>query len=128
MKPRAALFIIATLVALGGLYLLLRDTGRSSISYEPQARMFRLVIGGQRVTNGPTVLDATRGDAITLVVSADRPATIHLHGYERLLPVQPGSDATLAFTAARAGWFPLGLHNPDGSETDLAALQVQPQP
>src|SRR4051794_31826526 len=101
MKPRAALFIIATLVALGGLYLFLRDTGRSSISYEPQARMFRLVIGGQRVTNGPTVLDATRGDAITLVVSADRPGTIHLHGYERLLPVQPGSDATLAFTAAR---------------------------
>src|SRR6476646_4777248 len=95
-------------------------------SYEPQIRTYHLTVGGGRLTEGPTVLGATQGDSITLEVSANAPSTLHLHGYEKLLQAQPGNDATVTFTAARAGFFPIALHRPDGSEDNVAALQVEP--
>jgi hypothetical protein len=128
MRLRAGLIVVVAIVLVAGLYMLLHGLGSPSIAYEPQPRAFHLVVAEQRLTAGPTVLDATRGDVITLAVTVDRAATVHLHGYEKLLPVEPGREATLSFTAARAGWFPIGLHNADGSEITLSALQVQPPP
>jgi hypothetical protein len=101
--------------------------GSPPVNYMPEGRAYHLTVAGGRLTDGPTVLEATQGDQITLAVSADKSSTLHLHGYEKLLQVQPGSDATLSFTAARAGFFPLALLNSDGSESTLAALQVQPR-
>src|SRR6266446_1039058 len=98
MRSRARLIVIVAIILVAGLYVLLRSTGSPSRAYQPQSRAYHLVIADQRLTAGPTVLDATQGDAITLTVSADKPATVHLHGYEKLLPVEPGHDAVLSFT------------------------------
>jgi hypothetical protein len=128
MKSRAGLVVLVAVVLVAGLYVALRGVGSPSGNYVPQARAYHLAVGGGHLTEGPTVLDATQGDQITLAVSVDKASTLHLHGYEKLLQAQPGNDATLSFTAARAGFFPLALHNSDGSEATLAALQVQPRP
>ena len=128
MKSRAGVILFVAIALVAGLYVLLRGVGSPPVNYMPQGRAYHLTVGGGRLMDGPTVLEATQGDQITLAVSVDKASILHLHGYEKLLQVQPGSDATLSFTAARAGFFPLALHNSDGSETTLAALQVQPRP
>jgi hypothetical protein len=128
MKSQAGVILFVAIALVAGLYVLLRGVGNPSVNYTPQGRAYHLAVAGGRLTDGPTVLEATQGDQITLAVSVDKSSTLHLHGYEKLLQVQPGSDATLSFNAARAGFFPLALHNSDGSETTLAALQVQPRP
>jgi hypothetical protein len=128
MKFRAALVVLAAIVLVAGLYAVLRGVAGPSDNYVPQARTYHVVVGGGRLRDGPTVLDATQGDQVTLEVSVDKPSILHLDGYEKLLQVQPGSDGTVSFTAGRAGFFALTLHNPDGSEATLAALQVQPRP
>ena len=127
MKSRAVLIVVVAVVLVGGLYVLLRAVATPASTYEPQTRTYHLVIVQGRLTDGPTVLDATRGDLVTLALSVDKASTLHLHGYEKLLQAQPGNDATLSFTAARAGFFPLALHNANGSEVNVAALQVQPR-
>jgi hypothetical protein len=128
MKPRVTVVVVVAVVLVAALYLLLHGVGSQGGTYQPQPRAYHLVIGGGRLTEGPSVLNATQGDEITLAVSVDKASTLHLHGYEKLLQAGPGADATLSFTAARAGFFPLALHNPDGSEATLAALQVEPPP
>src|ERR1700730_17784393 len=119
MKFRASLVVLVAVVLVAGLYVALRSVGSPSGNYVPQARAYHLAVGGGHLTEGPNVLDATQGDQITLAVSVDKASTLHLHGYENVLQAQPGSDATLSFTAARAGFFPLALHNSDGSEATL---------
>jgi hypothetical protein len=126
MGPRATVLVLIAVVLVAGLYFLLHGLGSSAGSYEPQIRTYHLTVSGGRLTEGQTVLDATQGDRITLEVSANAPSTLHLHGYEKLLQAQPGSDATVTFTAARAGFFPIALHRADGSEDNVAALQVEP--
>jgi hypothetical protein len=42
--------------------------------------------------------------------------------------MEPNREATLTFRAGRAGRYLLELHGPNGAETGLAALEVQPRP
>src|SRR5439155_24436312 len=111
MRSRARLIVIVAIILVAGLYVLLRGTGGPSRAYQPQSRAYHLVIADQRLTAGPTVFYATQGDAITLTVRVDKPATGHPHGYEKLVPVEPGHDAMLPFTVARSRSFALGLPN-----------------
>jgi len=128
MKPRVTLVVLVAVVLVAALYVLLHGVGSQGGTYQPQPRVYHLVIGEGRLTEGPSVLEATQGDQVTLAVTVDKASTLHLHGYEKLMEATPASDATLSFTATRAGFFPLALHKPDGSDTTVAALQVQPPP
>jgi hypothetical protein len=48
-------------------------------------------------------VEVERGSTVLLAVSTDVADEIHLHGYERLAPTNPGDRAVLEFTADRSG-------------------------
>ena len=48
-------------------------------------------------------VEVGRGSTVLLAVSTDVADDIHLHGYERVAPTDPGGRAVLEFTADRSG-------------------------
>jgi hypothetical protein len=73
------------------------------------------------------VFAATQDDSITLVITSERSAIVHVHGYEKNIAVRSGSQAVLKLTATDAGLFPVHLHDTDGVMYPLATLEVQPK-
>jgi hypothetical protein len=126
MRPIVTLVAIGVIVLLGGLYFLLRVPG-SSTSEPVQPRTFEVEITAVLPPEGLPALQARQGDPVTMVIGSEVPGTFHLHGYDRLVEVAPGTKQTLEFVAARAGWFPIGLHDQAGNEIDVTALQVDPR-
>ena len=71
---------------------------------------------------------------VKLRCTADKRQTLHLHGYDIELRVEPGVVADLTFTARATGRFPLHVHGPaerSGShaheEPPLATIEVYPR-
>ena len=98
-------------------------------SQPPQARTYRLQFEGNRLISGPAVLVAGQGDTITLLVTSDSPAVLHLHEHEQavVLDLVPGREASSRFTASPAGRFGVHLIGSNGSFAEVAVLQVWPR-
>jgi hypothetical protein len=65
----------------------------------------------------PGVLEACRGQAVTLSVKIERNGIFHLHGYDdqtSATEVRAGQTLNLPFQAVRSGQFPIALHTTDG--------------
>jgi hypothetical protein len=58
----------------------------------------------------PVVLRVTKGEAVTLHLSGDRPVAVHVHGYNLSASVAPGRPQALRFTAHATGRFPIHVH------------------
>jgi hypothetical protein len=93
---------------------------------EPQATRIRLR-GGQ-VVGGPAEITVTKGDRVRIVVSADAPDDIHLHGYDIAKPVEPGKPARFDFTADIEGIFEIESHVAEDAGRDplVGKLTVEP--
>jgi hypothetical protein len=126
MRPVVTLVAVAAIVLLGGLYFLMRAPGAATAD-PVQPRSFELEITKVLPPEGLPAFQAKQGDPVTMVIGSEVPGTFHLHGYDRLVELSPGAKETLEFVAARAGWFPIGLHDPAGNEIDVTALQVDPR-
>lgn len=72
------------------------------------------------------VMTVHQGDKVALLVESEVAGDFHLHGYDREIPLKPGTKAKLAFEADRSGQFPIELHEPGGAHRDIAKLVVQP--
>lgn len=66
---------------------------------------------------------ARQGETIVLEVEPDGADELHLHGYDRVLALEPGRPAQLTLVADRAGRFEIELHR---SHRLVAVLEVQP--
>ena len=79
--------------------------------------------------SSPAVLDTVLGDAVTLRIVSDKPATLHVHEYEQqfVLSLDPGQETTATFTAARAGRFAVHVMGIDPAHPEVAAIQVHPR-
>jgi hypothetical protein len=117
-----------TALALVAMYAAFRWAARDQ-PYEPQTRTYRIAIEGLRLVSGAARLQAVQGDTITLVVTSNRPGTLHVHEYEQHLVIElvPGREATSSFTADRAGRFGVHLIGADGSHAEVAAVEVLPR-
>lgn len=73
-------------------------------------RTLALTITGDSVQPPPSRVEVTKGERITLQVTGDRADTVHVHGYDRELPLTAGRTATLTFTADRTGLFEVETH------------------
>jgi FtsP/CotA-like multicopper oxidase with cupredoxin domain len=93
---------------------------------EPQATRIRLR-GGQ-VVGGPAEISVTKGDRVRIVVSADAPDDIHLHGYDIEKPAEPGKPARFNFTADIEGIFEIESHVAEDAGRDplVGKLTVEP--
>jgi hypothetical protein len=123
---RAWLITGVTLAALVAVYLFLPHTTGGPIA---GPKTFRIVLRSGQLVSSPAVLDAVEGDAITLSVTSDRPATLHVHEYEQqfVVPLTPKAHATATFTAAHAGRFAVHVIGIDPWHPEIAAIQVFPR-
>jgi hypothetical protein len=74
------------------------------------------------------------GDVVTLLFTSDRALLLHLHGYELEWRVEPGTPASVTFTARLTGRFPVHAHDAGGrahananAETALVYVDVYPR-
>lgn len=80
------------------------------------------VIGG-RPTGGIARVAFRKNERVLLVVRADAPEVVHLHGYDREAPVAPNAPAQIGFKADQPGRFELELEE---SGVLIAEISVQP--
>jgi hypothetical protein len=95
---------------------------------EPKPAVTRIQIAGGEVEGGVKSIKVTKGDRVRIVISADAPDTLHLHGYDIEKTAEPGTPAVFAFTANLEGVYELESHTAEdaGLEPAVARLAVEP--
>jgi hypothetical protein len=114
-------------VLLGGLYAGLRLQHEHSKPPLDRTVTFGLVVNAPQAGAPTPTFSVHQGDKVVILVSSQVPGEFHLHGYDRELPLKPGTSATLAFDAKLAGQFPIELHQGGGKERQIARLVVEPE-
>jgi hypothetical protein len=94
----------------------------------PEPQLARIQIRGGEVVGGVADIQATKGDVVRIVVSADAPDDIHLHGYDIEKKAGPGSPARFKFTADVEGIFEIESHVAEDAGKDplVGRLTVEP--
>jgi hypothetical protein len=104
------------------------ETQTETAPPEPQVSVTRIRIEGGEVVGGPRSIDVEQGEPVRIVVAADAPDEIHLHGYDLTREAAPGSPARFDFKADAEGVFELESHTAEdaGLEPLVARLVVNP--
>jgi FtsP/CotA-like multicopper oxidase with cupredoxin domain len=94
----------------------------------PKPAVNRIRIEDGEVVGGPADIQVKKGDQVTIMVSANAPDDVHLHGYDIEKPVAPGKPATFKFTADIEGIFEIESHKAEDEGRDplLGKLTVEP--
>jgi len=95
---------------------------------QPEPPVTRISIKGQEIQGGGKTITVQKGDPVRIVVAADAPNKIHLHGYDLEKDAAPGKPARFNFKANLEGEFELESHTFEdaGLEAALARLRVEP--
>jgi cytochrome c oxidase assembly protein Cox11 len=95
--------------------------------------VFHLNIENNRLPPDKRTLRVTRGDTVTLEVTADRALTLHIHALKIEVKIAPGAATRIAFPARATGRFPVEIHT-TGATTGgghhgppLAYFEVMPK-
>lgn len=102
------------------LALLVLATTAHALVAQAAAVAFDLHMQDGRVPESMRLIRVNEGDVVTLRWTVDRPALLHLHGYDIEWRVQPGTVATVTFTARLTGRFPVHVHGPMSNAKDHA--------
>ena len=76
----------------------------------PEPQITRINIRGGTVVGGAKTIDVVKGDTVRIVVNADAPDDIHLHGYDIEQTAGPGQPARFRFKANAEGEFEIESH------------------
>jgi hypothetical protein len=95
----------------------------------PAPEVTRIQIRGGEVVGGPAEIHAKKGDTLVIVVSADAPDEVHLHGYDIEKEVAPGQAVRFQFKANLEGEFEIESHKAEdaGRNPLLGTLIVEPR-
>ena len=83
----------------------------------------QIAVKGGRPVGGVKKVEAERGERVRVVVTADAPDEVHLHGYDMTRRVGPGRPARFSFEADAEGIFEMELH---AGHTAVAEVVVGP--
>jgi hypothetical protein len=124
----AVLLSAATVASLVVLYSLLREPAPARPE-APGTLAFHVSVPAAntatvRAEDFP-VFKAVEGDSVRLLATSLQPGAIHVHGYDRQVRLQPGSEVILELQATATGYFPIHLHHADGVMEHVATLEVQ---
>ena len=94
-----------------------------------------IAIQARKVDPSQKTIRATQGQTLDLTFTADEMVELHLHGYDRLVTVQPGSVAVMRLHANIPGRFAIEGHRfgsgtgsgRSGRPVTLLYLEVHPQ-
>ena len=119
MTVRLAVLAVISVLALGGLFLILRPDQPTAATAR---RSFDLEIRGGGMSPGE--VSVGEGDNVTLKVTSDRPVGVHVHGYDLEREIGPDETVELVFEADKTGRFPVEDHE---TEAELGVLVVEPR-
>ena len=94
----------------------------------PAPSVTRIQIQGGEVVGGAASIEVEQGEPVRIVVAADAPDEIHLHGYDLTREAAPGAPARFNFTADLEGVFEIESHTAEDAGLDplVARLLVNP--
>jgi FtsP/CotA-like multicopper oxidase with cupredoxin domain len=94
----------------------------------PEISVTRIRIQDGQVVGGAKTIEVTKGEPVRLVVAADAPDDIHVHGYDIEKSVEPGAPARFNFKANLEGVFEVESHVAEDAGRDplVARLVVNP--
>jgi FtsP/CotA-like multicopper oxidase with cupredoxin domain len=94
----------------------------------PQPSVTRIQTQGGEVAGGAPSIEVEQGEPVRIVVAADAPDEIHLHGYDLTREAAPGAPARFNFTADLEGVFEIESHTAEDAGLDplVARLLVNP--
>jgi hypothetical protein len=99
-----------------------------SIAVAADNRVIDLSIRNGAVPADQRLIKVNQGDDITIRWTSDKPATVHLHGYDIEKAITPTAPVTMRFSARATGRFPIELHgSKPGQESVLGYLEVHPR-
>jgi FtsP/CotA-like multicopper oxidase with cupredoxin domain len=79
-------------------------------------------VAGGKATPGFQQVQVTQGQTVSITVTSDKDDELHVHGYDKELPLHAGTPATVTFTADQTGQFEVETHE---SGLRLASLVVR---
>ena len=82
-----------------------------------------ITVRGGEVVGGRRLLKVKQGKQVVLVVNSDVADEVHLHGYDVMVDVEPGTPARLRFKAKIPGRFEIELEQ---RAFPLGELEVRP--
>ena len=91
---------------------------------KPRPEAAQIVIANGELRGGAKRIEAKRGDTIRIDVRADVADELHLHGYDVIKDVRPGSPARFRVKADIEGVFELEGH--DSFHGTIANVVVEP--
>jgi FtsP/CotA-like multicopper oxidase with cupredoxin domain len=94
----------------------------------PKPQATTIQITGNKVTGGAPDVHAKNGDSMVIVVSADAPTVLHLHGYDIEKTAKPGQPARFRFKANLEGEFDLESHTAEDAGLDALVAKVIVEP
>jgi multicopper oxidase len=128
-NQRLALVVGAIVVAVVA-FVIVQSGGSDSSNNDKNgdSTVARIALSGNKVQSGPSTITTTKGDTVHIVVTSDKPNTIHLHGYNIERQAAPGKPAHFDFKANVEGVFEIESHTWEdaGLEAGVSKLQVRP--
>ena len=118
-----AVAVVAVVIATSG-----GDDNGGSQDAQSGATVFHLQLKDAAPVGGVQNFTATKDDVVRIVVSADAPDQVHLHGYDIEKEATPAKPAVIRFKANIEGSFELESHTAEheGKEPLIAHLHVEP--
>jgi FtsP/CotA-like multicopper oxidase with cupredoxin domain len=109
-----------------------KDSGTDTQANSPpetRAVVTRIDIRAGEVAGGPAEIRVKKGDTVAIVVAADAPDDIHLHGYDIEKKVAPGQPARFRFKSNLEGEFEIESHVAEDAGRDplVGTLIVEPR-
>lgn len=98
-------------------------TSPAAPSPSPTGAAIPTFVVSEGTVRGPERITATLGDKVAFSVSSDRADDVHVHGYNRVVPVRPGRPAIVRLRADIPGVFEVELED---SHLTLTRLRVTP--
>src|SRR5262249_14569557 len=94
-----------------------------------EIKRFELRIENGRLADAQRTIRVRRGDTVEITWHSDRPAVVHLHGYDIETSVDAGRPQIMSFHARATGRFAIELHGSTGSghHAALTYLEVHPR-
>jgi hypothetical protein len=70
-----------------------------------------VTVAGGQVTPAPAPVEVKLGTTVVIEITSDVADEAHVHGYDRLVPLEPGTPARLELVADQPGQFDVELEN-----------------
>ena len=119
---RIGLLVAVVVIAVVAFVIAKPGSSDNKKSAGPQTT--RIQLKNHEPVGGKKVIKITKGDRGLIIVSSDKPETVHLHGFEIEHEITPSKPGRYAFTAKNEGAYELESHT---TEKKIATLQVQPR-